>query len=105
MVIAFRSIFGLPAASGSDIWIALGWCVGILVLAYVFAMVAYRRKITYGRIGQAPFHHSPREREGSEAAGWPWQQPPAGRTNGSTDDGFARHRMPAAFQALPLRRH
>jgi ABC-2 type transport system permease protein len=31
---------------GSDIWIALAWCLGILVLAYVFAMAAYRRKIT-----------------------------------------------------------
>jgi ABC-2 type transport system permease protein len=31
---------------GSDIWIALAWCVGILVVAYVFAMAAYRRKIT-----------------------------------------------------------
>jgi ABC-2 type transport system permease protein len=30
---------------GSDIWIALAWCLGILVLAYVFAMAAYRRKI------------------------------------------------------------
>ncbi|MFF3580281.1 ABC transporter permease [Streptomyces mirabilis] len=30
---------------GDDIWIALAWCVGILVVAYVFAMVAYRRKI------------------------------------------------------------
>jgi len=30
---------------GSDIWIALAWCIGILVLAYVFAMAAYRRKI------------------------------------------------------------
>ena len=30
---------------GSDIWVALAWCVGILVLAYVFAMPAYRRKI------------------------------------------------------------
>lgn len=30
---------------GSDIWIALAWCVGILVLAYIFAMAAYRRKI------------------------------------------------------------
>lgn len=30
---------------GSDIWIALAWCVGILVVAYVFAMLAYRRKI------------------------------------------------------------
>jgi ABC-2 type transport system permease protein len=31
---------------GTDIWIALAWCVGILIVAYVFAMVAYRRKIT-----------------------------------------------------------
>jgi ABC-2 type transport system permease protein len=28
-----------------DIWTALAWCVGILVVAYVFAMVVYRRKI------------------------------------------------------------
>ena len=31
---------------GSDIWIALAWCLGVLVLAYVLAMAAYRRKIT-----------------------------------------------------------
>jgi ABC-2 type transport system permease protein len=31
---------------GSDIWIALAWCVGILMVAYGFAMVVYRRKIT-----------------------------------------------------------
>jgi ABC-2 type transport system permease protein len=31
---------------GVDIWIALAWCLGILVLAYVFAMAAYRRKIS-----------------------------------------------------------
>ena len=31
---------------GSDIWIALAWCLGILVLAYVLAVAAYRRKIT-----------------------------------------------------------
>jgi ABC-2 type transport system permease protein len=30
---------------GEDIWTALAWCVGILVVAYVFAMIAYRRKI------------------------------------------------------------
>jgi ABC-2 type transport system permease protein len=29
---------------GNDIWVALAWCVGILVVAYAFAMVAYRRK-------------------------------------------------------------
>ena len=30
---------------GSDIWIALAWCLGILVIAYVVAMAVYRRKI------------------------------------------------------------
>ncbi|WP_104108615.1 MULTISPECIES: ABC transporter permease [unclassified Arthrobacter] len=30
---------------GNDIWVALAWCVGILVIAYIFAMVAYRKKI------------------------------------------------------------
>jgi ABC-2 type transport system permease protein len=31
---------------GNDIWFALAWCVGILVVAYAFAMVAYRRRIS-----------------------------------------------------------
>lgn len=31
---------------GSEIWVALAWCVGILVLGYVLAMGAYRRKIS-----------------------------------------------------------
>ena len=31
---------------GTGIWIALAWCVGILVVAYAFAMVMYRRKIS-----------------------------------------------------------
>ncbi|MEV0954269.1 ABC transporter permease, partial [Promicromonospora sp. NPDC050249] len=31
---------------GTDIWVALGWCVGILAVAYFFAMSAYRRKIS-----------------------------------------------------------
>ncbi|MCD2443330.1 ABC transporter permease [Agromyces sp. SYSU K20354] len=30
---------------GRDIWIALAWCVGILLVAYGFAMAAYRRRI------------------------------------------------------------
>ena len=30
---------------GTDIWIALAWCVGILIVAYSFAMVIYRRRI------------------------------------------------------------
>ncbi|MFC5407541.1 ABC transporter permease [Cohnella soli] len=28
---------------GNDIWIALAWCVGIMIVAYMFAMRAYRR--------------------------------------------------------------
>jgi ABC-2 type transport system permease protein len=31
---------------GSDIWTALAWCVGILIVAYIFAMAIYRRKIS-----------------------------------------------------------
>ena len=31
---------------GTDIWIALAWCVGILVVAYAFAIGIYRRKIS-----------------------------------------------------------
>ena len=31
---------------GTDIWVALGWCVGILGVAYVLATAAYRRKIS-----------------------------------------------------------
>jgi ABC-2 type transport system permease protein len=30
---------------GTDIWIALVWCVGILIVAYSFATVIYRRRI------------------------------------------------------------
>ena len=30
---------------GGEIWIALAWCVGILLIAYALAMRAYRRKI------------------------------------------------------------
>src|SRR5659263_337798 len=32
---------------GTDIWIALAWCVGILIVAYVFAMIMYRRTVSY----------------------------------------------------------
>jgi len=30
---------------GNDAWLALAWCLGILVVAYGFAMAAYRRKV------------------------------------------------------------
>jgi ABC-2 type transport system permease protein len=29
---------------GNDIWIALAWCLGIMISAYLFAMRAYKRK-------------------------------------------------------------
>ena len=31
---------------GTDIWTALAWCVGILVVAYIFANISYRRRIS-----------------------------------------------------------
>jgi ABC-2 type transport system permease protein len=44
IVDAIRALFeGTPV--GSDIWVALAWCVGILAIAYGVAMVAYRRRI------------------------------------------------------------
>jgi ABC-2 type transport system permease protein len=29
----------------TDIWIALAWCVGILIVAYALAMATYHRKV------------------------------------------------------------
>lgn len=44
IVDTMRSLLaGQPA--GADIWIALAWCLGILVVAYIFAVLAYKRKI------------------------------------------------------------
>lgn len=44
IVNTIRSIFaGQPV--GTDIWIALAWCVGILVVAVVVARIVYRRKL------------------------------------------------------------
>jgi ABC-2 type transport system permease protein len=31
---------------GTDIWIALAWCVGVLVVAYRIAMLTYNRKVS-----------------------------------------------------------
>ena len=31
---------------GTGIWTALAWMIGIIVVAYVFAMVIYRREIS-----------------------------------------------------------
>jgi ABC-2 type transport system permease protein len=47
IVDSIRALFaGQPV--GSDIWVALAWCVGILIVAYALAMVSYRRRITAG---------------------------------------------------------
>ncbi len=44
IVNSIRDLFaGQPV--GADLWIALAWCVGILVVAYLFAMATYRRKL------------------------------------------------------------
>ncbi|GGS97758.1 ABC transporter permease [Nonomuraea spiralis] len=45
IVNAIRALF-TEQPIGNDIWIALAWCVGILVVAYAFAMNTYRRKIS-----------------------------------------------------------
>ncbi|MEN6342912.1 MAG: ABC transporter permease [Methanospirillum sp.] len=43
IVDAIRALLeGQPV--GNDIWIALAWCLGILIVAYLFAMRAYGRK-------------------------------------------------------------
>jgi ABC-2 type transport system permease protein len=45
IVNAIRDLF-IQKPVGTDIWIALAWCVGILIVAYVFANVIYRRRIS-----------------------------------------------------------
>jgi ABC-2 type transport system permease protein len=45
IVNAIRDLFTRQPA-GTGIWVALAWCVGILVVAYAFAMATYRRKIS-----------------------------------------------------------
>jgi len=45
IVNAIRDLFTQQPV-GTDIWIALGWCVGILIVSYAFAMVIYRRRIS-----------------------------------------------------------
>ncbi|MTI94625.1 MAG: ABC transporter permease [Firmicutes bacterium] len=43
IVEAIRALLaGQPV--GNDIWVALAWCFGILVIGYLFAMHAYKRK-------------------------------------------------------------
>jgi ABC-2 type transport system permease protein len=44
IVDAIRALLsGQPV--GNDIWVALAWCVGIMLVAYIFAMRAYKHKV------------------------------------------------------------
>jgi ABC-2 type transport system permease protein len=45
IVNSIRAIFAQQPV-GADIWIALAWCIGILAVAYFFATLIYRRKIS-----------------------------------------------------------
>jgi len=44
IVDAIRDLFAQQPVS-ADIWVALAWCVGILVVAYAVSMVIYRRRM------------------------------------------------------------
>ena len=45
IVNSLRDIFsGQPV--GTDLWVALAWCIGILVVSYFIAMSIYRKKIS-----------------------------------------------------------
>ena len=44
IVDAIRALLsGQPV--GNDIWVALAWCVGIMLVAYIFAMRAYKKRM------------------------------------------------------------
>ena len=45
IVNTIRDLFTRQPVS-TDIWIALAWCLGILIVAYTFAMLTYRRRIS-----------------------------------------------------------
>jgi ABC-2 type transport system permease protein len=45
IVNAIRDLFTRQPV-GTDIWIALAWCVGILIAAYLCAGISYRRRIS-----------------------------------------------------------
>ena len=44
IVDAVRNLFSARPV-GADIWVALAWCVGILVVAYAGAVLTYRRRV------------------------------------------------------------
>ncbi len=44
IVDAIRALLsGQPV--GNDIWVALAWCVGIMILAYILAMRVYKKRV------------------------------------------------------------
>jgi ABC-2 type transport system permease protein len=44
IVEAIRALLsGQPV--GNNIWVALAWCVGIMLVAYIFAMRAYKKRV------------------------------------------------------------
>ncbi|MBD7996198.1 ABC transporter permease [Arthrobacter sp. Sa2CUA1] len=45
IVNTIRALFARQPV-GTEIWIALAWCAGILVVAYALSMAAYRRRIS-----------------------------------------------------------
>jgi ABC-2 type transport system permease protein len=45
IVDAIRSLLTEQPVAG-DLWVALAWCIGILVVAWVLAMRIYRRRTT-----------------------------------------------------------
>jgi ABC-2 type transport system permease protein len=46
IVNTIRDLLAQRPVAGGDIWIALAWCAGILVVAYAVAMNTYRRKVS-----------------------------------------------------------
>jgi len=44
IVEAMRALLSGQAV-GNDIWVALAWCAGIMIVAYIFAMRAYKKRV------------------------------------------------------------
>jgi ABC-2 type transport system permease protein len=44
IVETIRGLLG-GGAVGNEIWVALAWCIGITIAAYLFAMRAYNRQV------------------------------------------------------------
>jgi ABC-2 type transport system permease protein len=44
IVNAIRGLFDQQPVS-TDVWTALAWCVGMLIVAYTLAMATYHRRI------------------------------------------------------------